>query len=64
MQGMMGTKFDLSNLNFEKGGYTPSVGYEISKKANILFTKELQKRINEANFDGIVLNLHPGIAFT
>lgn len=36
---------DFDNLHYEKGGYNPWKAYSHSKKATILFTKELQKKM-------------------
>ncbi|XP_029669374.1 retinol dehydrogenase 11-like [Formica exsecta] len=44
-----------------KESYTPLKAYMQSKLANILFTKELARRLKEANINGInVYSLHPG----
>ncbi|XP_072766791.1 retinol dehydrogenase 11-like [Anoplolepis gracilipes] len=45
-----------------KESYTPLKAYIQSKLANILFTKELARRLKEANINGInVYSLHPGV---
>ncbi|XP_011155357.2 retinol dehydrogenase 11 [Solenopsis invicta] len=45
--------------------YTPFKAYAQSKLANILFTKELARRLKEAHINGInVYSLHPGIIKT
>ncbi|XP_070167746.1 retinol dehydrogenase 12-like [Polyergus mexicanus] len=52
---------DFDDINLEKS-YTPLKGYTQSKLANILFTKELARRLTEANIHGInVYSLHPGL---
>ncbi|CAL1680312.1 unnamed protein product [Lasius platythorax] len=57
-----GTVHDDLNL---KESYTPMKAYMQSKLANILFTKELARRLNEANINGInVYSLHPGVITT
>ncbi|XP_011155356.1 retinol dehydrogenase 11 [Solenopsis invicta] len=45
--------------------YTPFKAYTQSKLANILFTKELARRLKEAHINGInVYSLHPGVITT
>lgn len=52
---------DTSDFNSEKN-YDPKKAYEQSKLANILFTRELSKRLKKA---GVTVNaLHPGIVDT
>ncbi|MCU0446049.1 MAG: SDR family oxidoreductase [Microscillaceae bacterium] len=51
------TKFDINNLQLEKG-YSAIKAYALSKLCNVLFTKELAKRLQGTS---IVANcLHPG----
>lgn len=51
---------DFDDINLEKS-YTPVKGYKQSKLANILFTKELARRLNKADIHRInVYSLHPG----
>ena len=45
-------------------GYKPWTAYSRSKKANILFTGELQKRMDAAGVDGVSVSLHPGVVRT
>lgn len=54
---------ELDNLNAERefGAWS---SYGISKLANILFTKELQERANEAGKSWTVTALHPGAVAT
>lgn len=40
------SRIDFEDIGFEKN-YTPYLAYSRSKKANILFTKELQRRMDE-----------------
>lgn len=56
-------KIDFEDINF-KNGYTPGEAYGRSKAANILFTRELQRRIDEARLNGIAVSLHPGVVRT
>jgi NAD(P)-dependent dehydrogenase (short-subunit alcohol dehydrogenase family) len=58
-------KMDFSNLQFEKGaGYTPMKAYGRSKLANLLFTYELQRKLEAARKDCIAVAAHPGVAMT
>lgn len=54
---------DMDNLNAEKG-YKPWDAYGRSKLENILFTKELQRRANEAGKKITAIALHPGAVRT
>jgi NAD(P)-dependent dehydrogenase (short-subunit alcohol dehydrogenase family) len=56
---------DFDNLQYEDGkGYTPSKAYGRSKLANLLFTYELQRKLEASGSDTIALAAHPGIAMT
>lgn len=58
-------KMDFNNLLFENGkDYTPIKAYGRSKIANLLFTSELQRKLEAAGSKTIVVSAHPGIAFT
>lgn len=58
-------KIDFNNLMFEDGeGYTPMKAYAQSKLANLLFTFELQRKVEEAGLTVRVAAAHPGIANT
>ena len=57
-------EMDFSNLFFEDGGYTPMGAYSRSKLANLLFTYELQRRLEVSSADTLVLAAHPGISTT
>jgi NAD(P)-dependent dehydrogenase (short-subunit alcohol dehydrogenase family) len=59
-----GASVDLSNLQYEQGGYTPSAAYGRSKLANLLFTFELQRRLGAIGADVSSLAAHPGISAT
>lgn len=56
---------DFNNLQFEDGkGYSPMKAYGRSKLANLLFTYELQRKLEAAGKDLISTAAHPGIAMT
>ena len=58
-------KMDFDNLLFEHGkDYSPIKSYGRSKLSNLLFTYELQRRIEANNIDTISLAAHPGVAQT
>jgi len=53
---------DLDNLQFEKGGYSVTRAYGRSKLAQILFTRELARRLDGS---GVTVNAaHPGAVAT
>lgn len=58
-----GSDIDFKDMNFEKG-YTGLKAYSRSKKANIMFTKELQRRMEISQVNGISISLHPGVVRT
>lgn len=52
---------DFSDFMFEGGnGYTPMRAYGRSKLANLLFTYELQRRVDEVGLSMKILAAHPG----
>lgn len=56
---------DFENLQFENGrGYTPIKAYARSKLSNLLFTYELQRRLQSAGKDSIAVAAHPGASLT
>jgi len=55
---------DLDDLNYEKRSYSAFSAYGQSKLANILFTKELYKRLKADNVNITVNSLHPGVIKT
>lgn len=58
-------KMDFDNLMFPDGNeYSPIAAYGRSKLANLLFTYELQRRLEAAGADVIAVAAHPGIANT
>lgn len=50
------------DLNWEKTTYSPLKAYGRSKLANVLFTKELAKRLEDTNVN--CYSLHPGVVRT
>jgi len=52
-------KIDFSNLNWENG-YKAQAAYGQSKLANLLFTYELQRRLDAAGRDTLAVAAHPG----
>ncbi len=58
-------EMDFSNLQFENGiGYKPMKAYGRSKLSNLLFTYELQRKLEAAKKDSIAAAAHPGVAMT
>jgi retinol dehydrogenase 14 len=53
---------DFDDMGYEKGGYSIMRAYHRSKLANVLFTRELAKRL--AGKDVTVTSLHPGVVAT
>src|SRR3954453_2300581 len=57
-------KVDLDDLNWERRGYDRWRAYGQSKLANLLFTAELQRRLDDAGSDLRAMAAHPGYAAT
>jgi NAD(P)-dependent dehydrogenase (short-subunit alcohol dehydrogenase family) len=57
-------KIDLDDLNWERKGYKRWPAYGQSKLANLLFTSELQRRLEEAGSPLRAVAAHPGYAAT
>ena len=56
---------NFDNLMYENGdGYSPMGAYGRSKLANLLFTKELQRRFDAQDVNALALSAHPGISTT
>ncbi|XP_050313489.1 retinol dehydrogenase 13-like [Anthonomus grandis grandis] len=56
---------NFEDLNWEKRKYSAIGAYGQSKLANILFTKELARRLKEANINNVTTySLHPGVIAT
>ena len=56
-------KFDFANLSSDVG-YTPGAAYSRSKMANLLFTYELQRKLEAIKADVISVAAHPGYSAT
>jgi NAD(P)-dependent dehydrogenase (short-subunit alcohol dehydrogenase family) len=54
----------FSDLQFERRGYRADDAYAQSKLANLLFTYELQARLQAAGAGAMALAAHPGLART
>ncbi|KYR02693.1 short-chain dehydrogenase/reductase (SDR) family protein [Tieghemostelium lacteum] len=57
-------RVDLNNLDVGEKEYSPLTNYGFTKLCTILFTKELQRRIDEKGSDIIVNSIHPGVVRT
>lgn len=55
---------DFDDLNWERRAYRPFAAYAQSKLANLLFTSELQRRLNDAGSGVTAVAAHPGLAAT
>ena len=62
------TAHRISGINFEdlqaEGSYSSSGAYGQSKLANLLFTYELQRKLEAASANAIAVAAHPGVAAT
>ena len=47
------------DANLDPSDYAPWGNYALSKAANVLFTKELQRRMDAAGVRGSAVALHP-----
>jgi NAD(P)-dependent dehydrogenase (short-subunit alcohol dehydrogenase family) len=59
-----GGEIDFSDLLYQKSRYTPMGAYQRSKLANLLFTYELKRRLEDRGVDALALAAHPGISAT
>jgi NAD(P)-dependent dehydrogenase (short-subunit alcohol dehydrogenase family) len=59
-----GGQLVVDDLMFERRGYNRWQAYFQSKLANLLFTAELQRRLDEAGSGAIAVSAHPGVAHT
>ncbi|WP_042405228.1 oxidoreductase [Streptacidiphilus carbonis] len=57
-------RIDLADLNWERRGYRPMRAYGQSKLANLLFTLELQRRLEASGSAVRAFSAHPGVAAT
>lgn len=57
-------EIDFDNLFYDHGGYSPMGAYSQSKLANLLFTYELQRRLDAQGAGTMALAAHPGISAT
>jgi NAD(P)-dependent dehydrogenase (short-subunit alcohol dehydrogenase family) len=57
-------RIHLDDLNWERRSYRPWQAYSQSKLANLLFTLELQRRLEAAGSEVLALSAHPGVAAT
>ncbi|MFC8528274.1 oxidoreductase [Nocardia sp. NPDC057227] len=57
-------KIDLADLNWERKDYQRWSAYGQSKLANLLFNRELQRRLTAAGSPVIAIAAHPGYAAT
>lgn len=56
---------DFDNLLYEQGkGYSPTAAYGRSKLSNLLFTYELERRIEANGRNPIAVAAHPGLSVT
>jgi NAD(P)-dependent dehydrogenase (short-subunit alcohol dehydrogenase family) len=59
-----GAKLDLRDLNWRRRRYDASQAYKDSKLANLLFARELQRRLTAGGSHVLSLAAHPGIVRT
>ncbi|MDP7725241.1 oxidoreductase [Mycobacterium sp. TY814] len=57
-------RIDLADLNYKNRRYSPWLAYAQSKLANLLFTSELQRRLDRAGSSLRALAAHPGYSHT
>jgi NAD(P)-dependent dehydrogenase (short-subunit alcohol dehydrogenase family) len=62
--GHRGGRIDFDDLNWERRGYSPWRAYFQSKLANLLFTRELQRRLSASGAEAIAVAAHPGSSHT
>ncbi|ORW89891.1 oxidoreductase [Mycobacterium sp. IEC1808] len=57
-------RIDFDDLNWKNRRYSPWLAYSQSKLANLLFTSELQRRLDSAGSPLRALAVHPGYSHT
>ena len=57
-------RIDFDDLNWETRTYSPWRAYFQTKLANLLFTRELQRRLSDADAKCIAVAAHPGFSNT
>ncbi len=57
-------RINLADLNYKTRHYSPWLAYSQSKLANLLFTSELQRRLDQAGSPLRALAAHPGYSHT
>ncbi len=57
-------RIDFDDLNWKKRRYSPWLAYSQAKLANLLFTSELQRRLDAAGTPLRALAVHPGYSHT
>ncbi|TDK94362.1 SDR family NAD(P)-dependent oxidoreductase [Mycobacterium paragordonae] len=57
-------RIDLADLNYQNRRYSPWLAYSQSKLANLLFTSELQRRLEKAGSPLRAMAAHPGYSHT
>lgn len=60
----MATRKGLSDPNFHNRRYDRRVAYANSKMANLLFARELQRRLSAAGSSVLSIGAHPGVVMT
>ncbi len=63
-QGHRPGRINFDDLNWEQRNYSPWRAYFQSKLANLLFTRELQRRLSAAESEAIAVAAHPGASNT
>ena len=58
--GHRNARWDSENIMFNRDDYDPNLAYYNSKHANLLFTYELQRRIEERGLNMMSVAAHPG----
>ena len=58
------TTIDFTDMNFKNQKYRWDIAYSRSKMANVLFTRQLQAKMDQAGIKGYSYSLHPGCIAT